>query len=125
MGFWQKANEFSKELQAASQAKQQRQAAQRKAKKSNDYTRVCKRCDKPRFVHKDLATLAKPSSVALKAGRVASDTALGRSAGRKHTAYLANQATHDRWLSAATCPSCGSTDFTQYAPGKAPAPYQT
>lgn len=124
MGFWQRANEISEELRAASLARQQRQTDQRKAKKSNDYVRVCKKCDKPRFVHKDLATLAKPTSVTLKAGRIASDTALGRSAGRKHTAYLANQATHDRWLSAATCPSCGSTDFTQYAPGKVPTKYQ-
>jgi predicted nucleic-acid-binding Zn-ribbon protein len=88
--------------------------------KDLDYTRVCEKCGASWFLPKELATAKAPSSLQVKSMQRSTRLAIGRQRERYSMQAMALQSAQDRVLSAAQCPACGSSNYTQYKPGKAP-----
>ncbi len=88
----------------------------KKSGESQDYTRVCDKCGTKRFLPKAWATEKPPSGAQVKSMTTATKFAQGKQRERYSMQSVALNAQQDRVLSNARCPSCGSSDFTQYAP---------
>jgi len=88
---------------------------------SKDYTRICDKCGTRWLLPKELATEKGPRAAQVKGMERASRWGVGRQRTKYSMQALALQDQQDRVLANAMCPSCGSSDFTQYKPGQAPA----
>jgi ribosomal protein S27AE len=85
-----------------------------------DYTRVCKRCGDQWLLLEVYAKDKGPSARQRASMQKARKFALGRQRERHSMQAAALQSQQDRFVTNATCPQCGSTDFDQYGPGEAP-----
>jgi hypothetical protein len=84
---------------------------------SQDYTRVCGKCGTHRYLPKAWATEKSPSEGKVNRMNRAARIDVGGASGISLTAMnLSSQ--RDRVLTNARCGICGSSDFTQYAPGE-------
>lgn len=88
----------------------------KKSGESQDYTRVCAKCGTQRYLPKEWAMEKAPREGKVNRMNRASRIDVSGASGISMTAMsLSSQ--RDRVLTNARCPSCGSSDYTQYAPG--------
>jgi ribosomal protein S27AE len=90
------------------------------AKSSKDYTRVCKRCGTARLIPEAYVKDKPPRASQVSSMQRASRFAVGKQRERYSIQASSLAGQQDRYLTNATCPNCGSTEFDQYAPGKEP-----
>lgn len=89
--------------------------------RSEDFTRVCDACGTAWLLPKEWATEKAPNARQVKGMQRATRFAIGKQRERYSMQAATLQASQDRVLASARCPSCGSTSFKQYKPGQAPA----
>lgn len=87
---------------------------------SKDYTRVCESCGVAWLLPKEWAEEKAPRASQVKSMQRATRFAIGRQRERYSMQAAALQSSQDHVLSNTRCPSCGSTSYKQYKPGKAP-----
>lgn len=83
-----------------------------------DYTRVCSRCGERRLLPKAWALEKGPKQSQVNAMRRANKFAIGSQREKYSMQSMALGSQQDRVLQNAICPKCGSSEFTQYAPGE-------
>jgi predicted nucleic acid-binding Zn-ribbon protein len=91
--------------------------------RSKDYTRICSRCGTRWYLPKAWAKEKPPSRLDLGISRLGSfgeAATLGGGGSAWGSRATHQQLRRDRALANQRCPECGSSDFTQYKPGKAP-----
>ena len=76
------------------------------------------RCGTARLLPEEYAKDKGPNARQVAGMQRATKFAIGRQREKYSMQAAALQAHQDRFLSNATCPSCGSTDYDQYGPGE-------
>ena len=89
----------------------------KKVEGSQDYTRVCGKCGESRLLPKAWALEKGPRGSQVNAMKRANKFAIGSQREKYSMQSMALSSQQDRVLQNAICPNCGSSDFSQYAPG--------
>ena len=90
------------------------------SKPKGDWTRVCNKCGESWLLPEEWAKEKAPKSAQVNAMNRAARMGIGKQRERYSMQSMALQGQQDRVLTNARCPSCGSSEFTQYKPGEAP-----
>jgi len=84
----------------------------------SDATRVCLKCGTARLIPVAMTKDKPPSDRQVAGMQRATKFAIGKQRERYSMQSAALQGQQDRYIKYATCASCGSTEFDEYAPGE-------
>lgn len=90
-----------------------------KMSKDHNYTRICRDCGHRRFVPEEIATMKKSGFWKTRGTKPVVRVAWTSA---QQTAAAAQESKNLSIAQNAMCPECGSSNFIQYKPGKAPSP---